>query len=341
MTGGEYFDGSRYDAETVRFFDVAHEGAQLRTVAAAAGDIAAAVGGVPRSVVILAPDYLVRVSAAVAVQLRSPLAVPIVVVAQLPAYVGALDVVVVLTDRGDDPAVAQALLTAARRGARVVVAGPARGPMVGDIADAADAGTVVAVPALPTVSGTSPARAIATVLVVCDAVTGHGELAGDRLAAVADAVDADLELLSPQRDASINPGRQLAAATRGGTVVHTATEDGGPIAAAVARLAAAIWNAQGMPSGFVDAADLPAAAERAGVGTVDALFHDPFLDGPHDLLPLTFIVWAAKEPPVANSFAVPVPDGCVAQPVRDAETALRLVTRALAAPTYDPEELST
>ena len=34
MTDEGYFSGSQYDPETVRFFDVAHEGAHIRAIAA-------------------------------------------------------------------------------------------------------------------------------------------------------------------------------------------------------------------------------------------------------------------------------------------------------------------
>ncbi|PRC49012.1 TobH protein, partial [Mycobacterium sp. ITM-2017-0098] len=54
---------------------------------------------------------------------------PIVVAAEAPPWIGALDVVIVAGDDAGDPALVQAAATAVRRGARVIVAAPYEGPL--------------------------------------------------------------------------------------------------------------------------------------------------------------------------------------------------------------------
>lgn len=73
MDDQQYYDGSgRYDRETVLFFDVAHEGAQLRAVAEAAQRLDSLRAVDPRSVVVIATDQISRAAAQAVVELRAP-----------------------------------------------------------------------------------------------------------------------------------------------------------------------------------------------------------------------------------------------------------------------------
>ena len=64
-----------------------------------------------------------------AATLGSWAAAPIVVVAEAPPWIGALDVLIVAGDDPGDPALVGAAASGVRRGARVVVAAPYEGPL--------------------------------------------------------------------------------------------------------------------------------------------------------------------------------------------------------------------
>ena len=126
-------DTGNYDAETVRFFDVAHEGAQIRLVAGEVERWGEALSGLnPRSLVIIPTDAIARQAAHLGVGLAEPLRIPIVVTESLPRYVGALDVVVVVGEPDECDWASRALITASQRGATTVLIGPAKGPLVED-----------------------------------------------------------------------------------------------------------------------------------------------------------------------------------------------------------------
>lgn len=310
----DYFTGAGgYDREAVRFFDVAHEGAQVRAVAEATGALERLRGMQPRSLVIVATDQISRAAAEAAVELRAPLPLPVVVTRVLPDYVGPLDIVAVVGECEDDPRTGEdtrSLLTAAGRGAETVLAGPARGPITED----APASTLV-LDAPPTAAGPSPLRAMALVWALLDAPGTPPEITAEFLRSLADEVDAELAALSPQRDESVNAARQLRAFAAGANVVHTGS---GPCGRAVAALAARIWSARGMPSGFAaPVEELPAPD----------IFHDPYLDEGAAVVPLRAVVWAeaASSLPASRAeFAEPTGLG-------DSSAAARLVVRAFAA----------
>src|SRR5690625_6712520 len=91
MTDEGYFSGSQYDPETVRFFDVAHEGAHIRAIAAHIQHLNVVRGAEYRSIVILPTDQVARASAEMVSELISPLAWPITIADKLPHFVGPLD----------------------------------------------------------------------------------------------------------------------------------------------------------------------------------------------------------------------------------------------------------
>lgn len=315
-----YFDGSGYDPEAIAFYDVAHEGAQVRTVSGVLDRLAGIRGLNPRSLVVLPTDQVARAAARFVLAHRSPLRLPMVVTDTLPAYVGALDIVIVVGDRADDPEASQSLIGASRRGAVTVLAGPARGPLLDDAPD-----DCLVIPALPTAAGASPARSITAISTVLNLLEESPELVEQRLLEVAAAVDTELEQLSPDRDELVNPGRQLRRFVEGAQVLHSGRSRTGR---AVAELVATLWSVKGLPSGMVEADELAAAAPPA---PATDLFHDPFLDSDSSVVPLRTVLWAEKEAGLAHALAV----DCETPGLGRAAAALQLITRGFSATAYD------
>ncbi|MCP1387973.1 hypothetical protein M5J20_07190 [Corynebacterium sp. TA-R-1] len=330
MEDSYYTGAGHYDRETVRFFDVAHEGAQLRAIAQAAQRLSHLRGMQPRSVVVLGTDQIALAAARALVAVRTPLELPVLVTDALPSYVGPLDVVLVVGDAAAREQDARGLAAAAGRGAETVLAGPARGPLLDD----APSSTTI-LPALPTAAGASPARTIAAVAAVLDALTGDPDVIAGQLEVLAEEVDAELTSLSPERDASVNPARQLRAFAADARVLHSGTTRCGR---AIAQLVAEIWSARGLASGFVDAEELALAVEfgsPSGAARADDIFYDPYLDGPLELVPLKTVLWA--QPAGAPGVAVPNSraETVEAAGLGDTAQALRLITRAYAATILD------
>ncbi|MDN8626898.1 hypothetical protein [Corynebacterium ureicelerivorans] len=291
--------------EEALFFDVAHEGAQIRAVGQAAQSLAALTGLQPRSVVVLATDSIAAAAARALCDFASPLEMPVVVADVLPAYVGPLDVVVVVGANAGRDEDLRALITAADRGAETILAGPAQGPLLDD---APRATTVI--PALPAVAGTSALRTCAVVGAVLAVLRHPAAEVAERFDAIASEVDVELEAASPQRDAAVNAARALCVHADGGRVLHTGF---GRAGSAVAGLAAALWSVNGIPS-----------------AAVDDIFYDPYIDGPSELVGLTTVVWSCEvADPVASA-------GSRVEAVETDSTdvaarAARLVARAYAA----------
>lgn len=176
----------------------------------------------------------------------------------LPAWVGALDLVVVMAAEGSEPGMVAAVGEAVRRGSAVIVA--ARPESM--IAEAAAGRQTLVV---PTRTGDEFA-AIVQVLAVL-----HGLGLGPYVSpeSVADAVDAVAEQSSPHHDLATNPAKDLA--------LHLADGEpllfGGTVLAARAarRVAEALRRHTGRPALASDAAELEPV-----LGSVQA--RDPFAD---------------------------------------------------------------
>ena len=319
---------SGFSREEARFFDVAHEGAQIRAVGQAAHSLSGLTGLRPRSVVVLPTDYVAAAAARAVVTLVGELEVPVVIAEVLPAYVGPLDVVVVVGDNAGHDEALRGLITAARRGAETILAGPASGPLLDD---APKATTVI--PALPTTAGASPLRAAAVLGAVLALLRQPADVVAERFELLAAEVDAELETASPQRDAATNPARQLRAHADGVRIAHTGFGRGGN---AVAGLAAALWSTHGILSTMVEAEEFPQAIERAQQANqaraADDIFYDPYLDGPPKLVGLTTVVWSC-ETTVAVAQAGSRVEAVETDSADPAARAARLVARAYAATT--------
>lgn len=309
-----------YDPQAVAFYDVAHEGAQIRAIAGVVSE-----GGFsrlerrqPRSLVILAADAVSRTSARLAVTLRSPLSLPVVVDTSLPSYVGPLDVVIAVTEKADDYALGKALSVANARGCEIVFAGLGEGALAEQMADT----EAVIVPHLPNAEGASPLRTVATVLAVIDCLGGECDIIGQELFDLADEVDAELAACSPERDDLVNPARALA--QLGPRVVHTGHE---PVGMAIAPIAAALWTMKGKVAAILDFEELGMARALFASAPVDDIFYDPEIDGPREDN-LDIVVWNAEEPRIACGHAQ-----TVAQAAASA-IPLRLIARSYAATAF-------
>ena len=107
--------------------------------------------------------------------------------------------------------------------------------------------------------------------------------------------------------------------------------------ALVARMAATIWAVHGLPSAYVDPAELRRALDRdSDSSPATDLFYDPFIDGDGAegaLVPLKVVFWGQEEANLPNSLAVrsidPEPGmGHLAR-------SLQLITRSFAATAYE------
>ena len=206
-------------------------------------------------------------------------AAPIVVGAEAPPWIGALDVLIVAGDDPGDPALVAAAATGVRRGARVVVVAPYEGPL-------RDATAGRAAVLEPRLSGPRRVRAVpATWPPAWPSCTRSIPALRIDLAALADELDAEALRNSAGRELFTNPAKTLADA-------HVRARGG-----AGRRLRRRRWRWPGTaarsccgsrtrwsrPSGWPTrwwrcARGLESAQSDAD--RVDALFHDEEIDGP-------------------------------------------------------------
>ncbi|ALC05206.1 hypothetical protein CDES_03770 [Corynebacterium deserti GIMN1.010] len=325
-----FYDGSAYDPETVKFFDVAQEGAQVRLIGnlVAQGAFRAFEGLRPRSVVVLSQGVINHNAARLVETLHSPMRQPLVITSTLPQYIGALDVLVVITDNGADDAALKALITAAQRGVATMLVGPGSGPLI----DESPHDTFV-LPILPTATGLSPARIVASISTLLDLFEVDQQIIADRLDHVADRIDEEAETLSPERDELVNPGRKLRAFAENARIVHTGRSD---VGLAIAHVIASLWTRRGLVSTSLDYAELYESLPelRGPEPAVDSIFHDPFLDDTPMVVPFKAVVWAEEDPGIPDAMAQSC-DG----PSKGALTqALRLLVRGQSATIYSIKE---
>ncbi|MFH0412133.1 hypothetical protein ACG98H_08545 [Corynebacterium sp. L4756] len=335
MTDDGYFSGANYDPETVRFFDVAHAGAHIRTIAAHTQYLSTLRGTEFRAVAILPTDQIAHATAELTVELISPLTVPITIADRLPLYVGPLDLVVVVGERADADWASLALIEAARRGATTVLIGPSRGPIHEDAPE-----DTITFPVPPTAGGAAPSRYLAGLVALQWSVTQDEIMVADKLHELADAADAELEQLSPERDVTVNPGRELRDFVEGARVVHTGSRSlASPdfphrveVGLSIARCAATLFSAHGLAGEFLEPELIPVVLDRQPSSPAsDDIFHDPFLDGEKSQVPLKIIVWGQAESHLPGSLAV----ACTDTDTSDLVCAVQLLTRAFAATAYD------
>jgi hypothetical protein len=137
-----------------------------------------------------------------AATLGSWAAAPIVVVAEAPPWIGALDVLIVAGDDPGDPALVGAAASGVRRGARVVVAAPYEGPL----RDITAGRVAVLEPRLPVADEFGLCRYLAAGLAALQSVDPK---LGVDLAALADELDAEALRNSASREVFTNPAKAL------------------------------------------------------------------------------------------------------------------------------------
>ena len=253
-------------------------GAQVRAAAAALDEGALdPVRGVdrPRTVIWVAGRGTAETAGTMLAATSGGAPVPVVIAAEAPPWIGALDMLVVAGDDPGDPALVGAAASAVRRGARVVVAAPYDGPL----RDATAVRAAVMEPRLPVADGFGLCRYLAVGLAVLQSV--DPKLRVD-LAALADELDAEALRNSASREVFTNPAKALVERMSRRRLVLagdcaatlTLARHGCTVLLRTAHEVAAA-------TGLTDA--LLALDAGAGAGFADpteALFHDEEIDGP-------------------------------------------------------------
>ncbi len=253
-------------------------GAQVRATAAAVDEGALdSVAGDhrPRSVVWVAGRGAAETAGAMlAATLGGSAAQPIVVVTEVPPWIGPLDVMVVAGDDPADPVLVGAAATGARRGARMVVVAPQEGPL----RDAAAGRAANLPPRLWVPDEFGLCRYLAAGLAVAHAV--DAALPAD-LGALANDLDAEALRNSAGRELFTNAAKSLAERIAGRGVALAADN---AATLALARHGAAFFlRVAGQPvaaSGLADALIALHSALAGAADPMDALFHDEEIDGP-------------------------------------------------------------
>lgn len=292
-TGAERVDLD--DAEALRSSDAtgallhaSMAGAQLRAVATAvdAGALDPLAGFRPRALVWVTgrsarARHAAGVVTALAEQVGGPVIPPVVHAHALPAWVGALDVVLVSGDDAGDRDLAHAVDTAANRGAVVVVDVPREGP-VGE-SGGTRAAWLEPLPYLP------PHRGVLHHLAAGMAVLTALGVPGLDVGAAADAVDIELEGLGPDLATPVNPAKLLATSVAGTDPLVWIHADA-LSAAYCDRAVAAFCDAGRVTASSTVSDAVRSQAERArgrpAVDPLAVLFHDDELDGAREGMPL-------------------------------------------------------
>lgn len=205
----------------------------------------------------------------------------------LPAWVGPLDLVVVLASEGSDRNLMAAVHEAVRRGSSVLVAGRPESPIV---EAAASRSTLV----VPTETGDELAAVVQVLAVLHELGLGPA-VVPESVAAAADAV---AEMSSPHRDLASNPAKDFA--------LHLAEAQplvfGGTVLAARAgrRLAEALRRTTGRVALAADPGELePVITSQDGLDP----FADPFDAPSRALRPVLVILDDGTEDPQARRLA--------------------------------------
>lgn len=281
-------DDSALARVDLRLRHLAEGGARVRREAVAGAEalseaIERLVDWQPRAVLAVGPDS--RLLRAV---LEPACPVPFVAWphAGVPAWVGSLDLVVVLAPEGGDPVTAGSVAEAVRRGCPLVVAAP-EGSLVASHATGRHTTHV------PTTTGDALAAAVIALDLLGRVRLGPGADPEE----VADALDAVAVECSPARDLALNPAKILA--------IGIADSDpllwGGTVLAARAarRIADSVRRATGRTALASDAEQVTAVLEAA---TPADVFADPFADQAAERRPaLVLLDDGGAEGPVAET----------------------------------------
>lgn len=285
-------------------------GAQVRATAAAVdeGALESLANERPRTLIWLARRGPAETAGAIlTAALGGTAGEPLVTAAEAPSWIGPLDVLVVAGDDPSDPVLVSAAATAARRGARVVVAAPFEGPL----RDAAAGRAAVLAPRLWTPDEFGLSRYLAAGLATLSAVDPGLARLRDGLGELADELDAEALRNSPDREVFTNPAKALAERISGRRAVLAGD---GPATLALARHGAAVLlRVGGQTVAAAGLADAMVALQRGvarhlGGGAadrfadpVDALFHDEDFDGPLPVRSRVLALALADERPMLSA----------------------------------------
>ncbi|CAN7286158.1 phosphosugar isomerase [Terrabacter sp. LjRoot27] len=294
---GAVFDEARLDDEgalssldssdTLRA--LAGAGAQVRrTVAASAEAGLDRLRDVePRGVVVAAAGGSVAVADLFEAVSRGASALPVQSCSSgsLPGWVGALDVVIAVSQSGRAAGTLALAAEAARRGAFLVTVGAAESPLSEVCARAHGVHVPIAVDGAS--SRTSVWAQATPALLAADAM-GIASVSRETLAELADVLDRAATDARPSSESFVNPAKVLATELAESTPIVLGE---GPFGDVTARRAAAMFGRTGrvpvahgaLPdaaSQIVACFDGPLAPGQSGGGGSDDIFADPFLDGP-------------------------------------------------------------
>jgi glucose/mannose-6-phosphate isomerase len=291
------FDEARLDDEDVlTWLDqgltlrvLAGAGAQVRIALAAAQEAGLErlrdVG--PRGVVVAAAGGSAAVADIFVAAARSSAALPVQSCASgpLPGWVGALDLVIAVSQSGRAAGALSMAAEAARRGAFLVTIGAADSPLAEVCARARGVHVPISVP--DATSRTSMWAQATPALLAADAI-GLAPVGPAALVAVADVLDECATACRPSSEAFVNPAKVLAAEIAESTPIVLGEGSYGSVTACRAasmfgrtgRIPAAHGALPDDASQIVACFDGPLAAGDGPTGTSDPIFADPFLDGP-------------------------------------------------------------
>jgi len=241
----------------------------------------------PRGVVVAAAGGSAAVADIFVAAVRSGAALPVQACASgpLPGWVGALDVVIAVSQSGRAAGALSMAAEAARRGAFIVTIGAADSPLAEVSARARGVHVPIAVP--DTTSRTSMWAQATPALLAADAL-GLATVGRSSLLAVADVLDDCATACRPSSESFVNPAKVLATEVAESTPIVLGE---GPFGAVTACRAASMFGRTGrMPVAFgslpdgasqiVACFDGPLAGGEGGHGATDDIFADPFIDGP-------------------------------------------------------------
>ncbi|GAA2034658.1 SIS domain-containing protein [Terrabacter terrae] len=294
---GAVFEESRLDDEgalasldsTDTLRALAGAGAQVRRTIAAASeaglDRLREVG--PRGVVVAAAGGSVAVADIFEAVSRGASALPVQSCSSgsLPGWVGALDVVLAVSQSGRAAGTLALAAEAARRGAFLVTVGAADSPLA-DVCARAH-GVHVPIAVTEASSRTSVWAQATPALLAADAM-GIAALDNETLIDLADVLDRTASEVGPSSESFTNPAKLLATELSESTPIVLGEGAFGDV---TARRAAAMFGRTGrvpvahgcLPdaaSQIVACFDGPLAPGQSNGGGSDDIFADPFLDGP-------------------------------------------------------------
>jgi hypothetical protein len=265
-------------------------GAQVRATAAALdeGDLDQLKSGAPpRTVIWVAGRGNAEAAGSLlAAALGGSVAAPIVVAAEVPPWIGALDVLVVAGDDPGDPVLVAAAATGVRRGARVVVVAPYEGPL----RDATAGRSVALAPRVWVPDEFGFTRYLAAGLATLHMVDPGLQL---DLAALADELDAEALRNSAGREVITNPAKALAERMSGSDVVVAG--DNAATLVLARHVAASMLRIAQRAVAAVSLADAAVAlrggmGEASGADREQSIFHDDQIDGPLPSRVRTFVL---------------------------------------------------